>query len=206
MAYIITLSGMLGSGKSTIGKMLADRLGFTFYSTGSVQREIAKEYGVTTLELNEMCKTHPEIDKKIDSVFIELPTQGIDYVVDSRMAFHFIPLSFKVKLNIDVHVAAERVMQDTKRTSEQKYTTPAEAENALRERRKLEVERFKRIYQVDIDNEFNFDYVIDTTHLTPEEVCNRILERFEKFKKRLETERRAEENNQKALLSSVDEG
>lgn len=185
MAYIITLSGMLGSGKSTIGKMLAEQLGYTFYSTGNVQRAIAKEYGVTTLELNEMCKTNPEIDQKIDSVFIELPLQGINYVVDSRMAFHFIPSSFKVKLNVDTKVAGERIMNDTLRTGEKKYKTVQEAVDSLLSRRALEVERFKRIYHVDIDNDYNFDIVIDTTKKSPEEICKQIISRFEKFKKRL---------------------
>ncbi len=185
MAYIITLSGMLGSGKSTIGKMLAEQLGYTFYSTGNVQRAIAKEYGVTTLELNEMCKTNPEIDQKIDSVFIELPLQGINYVVDSRMAFHFIPSSFKVKLNVDTKVAGERIMNDTLRTGEKKYKTVQEAVDSLLSRRALEVERFKRIYHVDINNDYNFDIVIDTTKKSPEEICKQIISRFEKFKKRL---------------------
>ena len=161
MAYIITLSGQLGSGKSTIGKMLANCLGYTFYSTGNVQREIATRYGVTTLELNEMCKTNPHIDKEIDSVFYDLPLNGKNYIVDSRMAFHFIPSSFKVKLNVDTTVAGERNFNDTKRSSEKKYTVVQEAVEALISSRALEVERFKRIYHVDIDNDYNFDYVIE---------------------------------------------
>ncbi len=184
MIYIITLSGMLGSGKSTIGKMLAERLGFTFYSTGNVQRQMAERYGVTTLELNEMCKTNPMIDKEIDSVFRDLPLRGINYIVDSRMAFHFIPSSFKIKLNVDTKVAGERIMNDKARSGEQKYETVQDAVDALVARRKLEVERFKRIYNVDIDNEYNFDYVLDTTYGTPEELCDKIIAKFEKFKKK----------------------
>lgn len=193
MAYIITLSGQLGSGKSTIGKMLASRLNYIFYSTGNVQREIAARYGVTTLELNEMCKTNPNIDKEIDSVFYDLPLNGKDYIVDSRMAFHFIPSSFKVKLNVDTHVAGDRIFNDTKRSGEQKYTVVQDAVDALLSRRALEVERFKRIYKVDIDNDYNFDYVVDTTDKTPEQICDLILAGFEKFKRRLEIERKNEE-------------
>lgn len=183
MAYIITLSGMLGSGKSTIGKLLAKKLGFTFYSTGNVQREIANQYGVTTLELNEMCKTNPKIDEQIDSVFKDLPLQGKDYIVDSRMAFHFIPSSFKVKLNVNTRIAGSRIMNDTERTGEKKYSTVEEAVDSLLNRRALEVERFKKIYRVDIDNDYNFDYVLDTTYLTPNEICEQIIMKFEKFKK-----------------------
>ncbi len=186
MIHIISLSGMLGSGKSTVGKMLAERLGYTFYSTGNVQRQIAARYGVTTLELNEMSKTNPMIDKEIDSVFRDLPLRGIDYVVDSRLAFYFIPSSFKVKLNVDVDVAGERIMNDKSRSGEKTYETVQEAVEALVARRTLEVERFKRIYNVDIDNEYNFDYVVDTTHCTPEELCDKIIAKFEKFKKKMD--------------------
>lgn len=195
MAYIITLSGQLGSGKSTIGKMLAEKLGYSFYSTGNMQRQIAVRYGVTTLELNEMCKTNPEIDREIDSVLIDLPLSGQNYIVDSRVAFHFIPSSFKVKLNVETVIAGERIFNDTTRSGEKKYQQLEDAVEALISRRALEVERFKRIYNVDIDNDYNFDYVIDTTYKTPDEICDLILKRFEKFKRSLEVALKQEETD-----------
>lgn len=195
MAYIITLSGQLGSGKSTIGKMLAEKLGYSFYSTGNMQRQIAARYGVTTLELNEMCKTNPEIDREIDSVLIDLPLSGQNYIVDSRVAFHFIPSSFKVKLNVETVIAGERIFNDTTRSGEKKYQQLEDAVEALISRRVLEVERFKRIYNVDIDNDYNFDYVIDTTYKTPDEICDLILKRFEKFKRSLEVALKQEETD-----------
>lgn len=178
MFHIITLSGMLGSGKSTVGKLLAQKLGYTFYSTGTVQRQIAKARGVTTLELNKMCMTDPSIDAEIDGVFKTMPDQQQNFVVDSRMAFFFIPSSFKVKLNVNTTVAGERIFNDTERTGEKKYTNVQEAVESLKSRRTLEVERFKRIYQVDIDEDSNFDYIIDTTDKSPEEICAYIMEAF----------------------------
>lgn len=185
MNYIITLSGMLGSGKSTVGKMIAEKLGYTFYSTGSVQRQIAQERGITTLELNRLALTDKSIDDQIDGVFKTLPLQPNNFVVDSRMAFFFIPVSFKVKLNIDTTCAGERIFNDTTRTGEKKYKDVAEAIDSLIQRRKLEVERFKKLYQVDIDNEDNFDFVIDTTDKTPQEVVDKILQKFSAYQSRL---------------------
>ena len=47
MFHIITISGMLGSGKSTVAKLLAQKLGYEYYSTGNAQREIAKKKAMT---------------------------------------------------------------------------------------------------------------------------------------------------------------
>ena len=184
MNFIITLSGQLGSGKSTIGKLLATRLGYTFYSTGNAQRQIAAERGLTTLELNKLSMTDTSIDKQIDSIFKELALKDENFVVDSRLGFFFIPSSLKVKLNVDTSVAAERILNDPTRSEEQKYQSIQEAKNALLERRALEIERFKTLYHVDIENESNFDLIIDTTDKSPEKIADIILEKFQKFQKR----------------------
>ena len=43
---IITLSGNVASGKSTVGKALAEKLKLKHYSTGDFMRKIAKEQKV----------------------------------------------------------------------------------------------------------------------------------------------------------------
>lgn len=177
---MITISGALGSGKSTVMKMLADNLGYKTYSTGNAQRKIALKYGVTTLELNKMADTNLEIDKEIDGVFSSLRNSGENYVIDSRMAFHFLPDSFKVKLNVSVDEAARRIFNDTTRTSETKFKTIEDAKTALINRRALEVARFISTYGVNIDDEKNFDLVIDTTDKTPEKICSQIINAFKK--------------------------
>ena len=42
----ITLSGMVGSGKSTNAKLFAKELGYKHYSVGDLMREMAKERGI----------------------------------------------------------------------------------------------------------------------------------------------------------------
>ena len=46
MSCIITITGALGSGKSTIAGILCEKLGFERYSTGQAQRKIAEKYGL----------------------------------------------------------------------------------------------------------------------------------------------------------------
>ena len=48
----ITITGKLGSGKSTVCKLIAEKHGYEIFSTGAIQREVAKELGITPLELN----------------------------------------------------------------------------------------------------------------------------------------------------------
>ncbi len=181
MAQIITISGTLGSGKSTVAKMLAEKLGFSYYSTGMAQRKIAAQRGMTTLELNMAAKNDPSIDREIDGVFEKLVEENQNYIVDSRLAFFFIPASFKVMLMASPKVAGERIFKDVSRTGEHCYPDAAAAVEALLKRRALEVERFKRVYGADIEDLTQFNCVIETDQLTPTEICDRILVSFKVF-------------------------
>jgi len=175
MGQIITISGSVGSGKSTVAKMLAQTLGWQYYSTGMAQRQIAEEMGLTTIELNALSLKDPSIDQRVDAIFQNPPWGDNDCVVDSRLAFHFIPKSFKICLTVRDEVAGERIFNDTQRSGENKYDNVQHATAAAIERHQLELDRFKKSYDLDIDNKDNFDLMIDTTHLTPEQTCQAIL-------------------------------
>ena len=54
---IITISGIPGSGKTTVGRMLAEKLGYKFYSIGDLRGKMAMERGMTIDQLNELGKT-----------------------------------------------------------------------------------------------------------------------------------------------------
>ena len=171
---LITITGQLGSGKSTVSKMLAQRLGWQHYSTGMAQRAIAQKRGISTTELNQLAISDPSIDHEIDAVFKNPPWGDSPCVVDSRLAWHFLPKSLKVCLLIDPKVAAKRVCAEKGRVSEQ-YSNEKEALIYLQKRAELEQAHFIKNYQLDITDMRQFDLVIDTTHLTPEEVCQKIL-------------------------------
>ena len=48
----ISLAGDLGSGKSTVSKILIERLGAKYHSTGAICRAIAKEHGLDVVQIN----------------------------------------------------------------------------------------------------------------------------------------------------------
>ncbi len=171
----ITLTGDLGSGKSAVSKILCERTGFEYISTGKVQRQLAQELGLDTLEMNRRADTDPSIDERIDSIFVSLGQDPKGYVIDSRMAWFFLPDSFKVFLQTDVHVAVHRILNDPTRNSEQ-YASPEEAAQKILARKASENARFLAKYGADCSNLDNFDLVIDTAKRLPEAVADLIFE------------------------------
>ncbi|MCB0524734.1 MAG: cytidylate kinase family protein [Saprospiraceae bacterium] len=170
----ITLTGDLGSGKSAVSKILCEKTGFEYISTGRIQRQLAQEMGVDTLEMNRLADTDPSIDERIDGIFISLNDDPKSYVIDSRMAWFFLPKSFKVYLQADVAVAAQRIIHDPARDSEV-YGSQEEAVKKILARKASENARFLSKYGADCSNLDNFDIVINTTFRTREEVTNLVL-------------------------------
>jgi cytidylate kinase len=176
MAKIISITGDLGSGKSTVSNLLRERLGYEYIYTGNIQREIAKRYNMTTLELNKYSETHPEIDEEIDATFKSLNNSN-HLIVDSRLAWFFIPKSFKVFLKTDLTVSANRILEDNQRETEN-YSSKKIAIRNIIARKKSEHKRYTELYGIDSLNLANFDIVIDTSYITPEEVANTIIAKY----------------------------
>lgn len=185
MKKIITITGDLGSGKSTVAKLIAEKTGMEYFSTGKIQRKIAEELGIDTLELNKRGKQDKSTDNLIDGKLKSMNNDGTDNIIlDSRMAWHFVGNSFKVYLTAIPLVAAERVNSDKTRTGEPTGDLETTSNNLLA-RQKEENERFSAFYGVDCKNLDNFDLVIDTSSATPEQIANLILTIFEDKKKGL---------------------
>jgi len=173
MKKIISITGDLGSGKSTVAEILCKRLNYEYIYTGKIQREIANRYSMTTLELNQYAETHPEIDAEIDSTFKSL-NESANLIVDSRLAWFFIPKSFKVFLKTDLIVSANRISCDKQRENE-KYSSKEEAINKIIARKESENKRYMELYGANCSDLSNFDLIVDTSYITPERVVDIIL-------------------------------
>ena len=174
---LISITGRLGSGKSTVCNILKEKYGFEIYSTGTINREFARRLGITTLELNKRLNDDPSLDHEIDGTVTKLSEErkGDKLIFDSRMAWHFAKDTFKIFLTIDAMEAARRVMLN-QRGAEEHYESVEEACEKLVERSRVERDRFVDIYGVDYYDYNNFDIVVDTTARTPEEVVAIIME------------------------------
>lgn len=166
----ITLTGNLGSGKSTICKILRDTYGFEIYSTGTVQRKIAEEMGISVLEMNElMCKDH-SYDHLIDDTTARISRENPDknIVFDSRLAWNFVEKSFKVFLTVSIDEASRRVYGDSSRGQVETYKSLEDCKAQLRARAANEDKRYEDIYGIHYFDFNNYDLILDSSHTTPE--------------------------------------
>ncbi len=171
----ITISGALGSGKSTVAKLVAKKLNLKHYSTGDFMREIAIKRKVTLLELSKLAETDPSVDKELDQRQIRLGQEEDNFIIDARLGWHFIPDSIKVFLNVADEEAARRIFAERRTDEKYNLTLKATLEN-IKQRRESETKRYQQYYMVNYFNLKNYDLVIDTTKLTAEKVTEKIVE------------------------------
>ncbi|MBI4150282.1 cytidylate kinase family protein [Candidatus Woesearchaeota archaeon] len=175
---IITISGLPGSGKSTVAKMLGKKLGYKHYSTGDFMGELAMKRGMSVLELSKLAEKDTSIDKALDDRQVKLGKEENDFVIDSRLGFHFIPNSVKIFLDVDPDAGAKRVFGDL-RPDEKENTSLAAAKENIKKRIESERKRYKKYYGIDCYDKKHYDIVIDTTKRTPEQVIQRIVEELQ---------------------------
>lgn len=174
----ITLTGNLGSGKSTISKLLEEQYGYEIFSTGKVIRRIAAEHNVDVLEMNKMMEADHQYDHMIDDTTARISRENPDknILFDSRLAWNFVEKSFKVFLSASVDVAAQRVMYDAKRGEVEVYASLEEAKQKLRERMITEDRRYRDIYGIEYLDYSNYNLILDSTDCSPEVLARILIE------------------------------
>jgi cytidylate kinase len=114
--------------------------------------------------MNISAEVQRDIDLKVDHLLQEMYRTHEKLVIDSRMAWHWMPLSFKVFLVLDPYTAAERIfhhLQDEGRMSEA-ATSVQEVRNSIDRRFASEQKRYAALYGVNATDPLNFDVVINT--------------------------------------------
>jgi cytidylate kinase len=182
--HIITIAGKPGSGKSTSSKSVATELGFLHFSSGNLFRAIGKERGIDVTQTNIAAEKETEIDFLVDQRLRDIGESEDQVVIDSRLAWHWIPQSFKVYLDLDIEVAATRIlahMDPTRLESEKVHSDPKEYAVALQNRLDLETHRYKALYDVNPYDMSNYDLIVDSAANDPEQTKALILEKYDEW-------------------------
>jgi CMP/dCMP kinase len=170
----ITISGMPGSGKTSVGKALAEKFGLEFLSIGDLRGKMAMDRGITIEELNKIGETEAWTDKEADDFQKEYGAAHNNFIVEGRLAFYFIPDSIKIFLDADLRIAAERVWKDP-RPDEKKRASAEDEMKAMAGRIESDKKRYLKYYGIDPYDQKQFDIAVNTTNISREET-SKILE------------------------------
>ncbi len=173
---IVTLSGLPGSGKTSVARELIARYGFTMISAGEQFRKLAQERGMSLEEFGALAQKDSTIDIAIDQRQKELAVKYDMSLVEGRLAGRTIDADLKIWLKTTLDVRAERVAK-----REGISVQRAREETVAREL--SEAIRYKDFYDIDQNDWSCYDLIIDTRLWDAKGVANVIGTAIDGLKK-----------------------
>ncbi len=171
---VICISGMAGTGKSTLSRKLAEKYNLKCYSGGDALKELAKAEGYDVSRrgwwespeglnfLNERMGD-PKFDKAVDAELLKYAQQG-NVLLDSWTMPWLLNEGFKIWLLASLEKRAARVAERDKIPVD-------EAFRVLEEKEARTKAIYKKLYGFVLGEDFApFDLVLDTDNLNAEEV------------------------------------
>lgn len=169
----IAISGDIGTGKSTLARLLSEKLGWEYISAGNYFRDWYKSQG---MDVSKVYGIPEEEDRKMEADFKKEMAEKSNTIFESRLAGWLAkdyPQTLKVLCVVKESEAYERV---AKRDS----VSIEEAQRLSKQRAQDLVDKFNKLYGVtDFLDPKYFDLMIDTTNLTPDQVLEKVLAKFD---------------------------
>lgn len=172
---IITVSGPAGSGKTTLARILSERIGCSLIATGALFREMAAEKGLDVLQFNLLAEKDDGIDKELDRKVVDAAVKNGDCIVEGRLSCHMLIRAgikpFSVYLEAPAEVRVERVAG-----REGRDVALAVKETVGRE--ESERRRYMKVYGIDINDKSCYELVLDSSSSDPETLADAVMSRL----------------------------
>ena len=164
----ITIFGLAGTGTTSEGKILSEKIRYQFVSSGNIFREMAKEQGMNLNEFEEASNEDPKFDYELDNRMKKFGEESDNFVVESRLAWHFVPDSIQIQLTCDFETRIKRI-------ANRDNLSFKEAKEFTEFREKKIFERYAKYYGINDFDDNKFDLVIDTTNTPVDDVVAKIV-------------------------------
>ena len=153
---LLTISGLPGSGTTTVGKLLAEHYSVEIISAGDVFRGLAKERGVTLAEFGRLAESDPSIDVEIDKRQSDIANSSDNLILEGRLAGQMAKKALKIWIKAPLEVRVKRIVDREGSSFEVRMqeTVEREASEAL---------RYKEIHSIDVNDLSVYDLVVDSS-------------------------------------------
>ncbi len=168
---VVTISGLPGSGTTTVARLLEKETGITYVYSGDIFRKMAKKYNMSLEDFGRYCEKHKEVDEELDRYQLEILKKG-NVILEGRIsgwiAYRNTIDSLKVILEAELETRVERIIKREKGDFKKR-------KQEIIEREKSEATRYKNYYDIDVCDTSIYDLVIDSSDKTPEEIVEIII-------------------------------
>lgn len=167
-APVVTLTGPPGSGKTTAGRLAAERLGLAFVSAGALFRAEAQRRGMDLAKFSRFAEQHEEVDRELDDRMLTWADAG--HLLEGRITGALcrqraIPTVYLVVTAPEEVRVARIAGRDGGRADEVRAAT--------RRREQSETDRYRRYYAIDLARE-RADLTVDSARLSPAQVADQL--------------------------------
>lgn len=168
----IAISGDIGTGKSTLARLLSEKLNWQYISAGNYFRDWYKKQG---MDVSKVYGIPEQEDRKMEADFKKEMAEKSNTIFESRLA-GWLAKDYKETLKVLCVVDSETAY---KRVAKRDSVSESEAEKLSKQRAKDLVDKFNNLYGVsDFLDEKYFDLVINTTSLSPDQVLEEVLQKL----------------------------
>ena len=162
---IIAISGLSGSGKNTLGSLVAKKLGYRLVCP--TFKDLAEKEGIPLLEFQKKAMKDPDIDRKFDALLKQEASKG-DCVVTTWLGPWMVDPDIRVWVFCPDDIRVSRLAKRDGITTE-------EAQAHIKKRDDNNRKRYAKLYGIDIDEHSKFDICVNSGIYGPGQLVDMVL-------------------------------